>query len=219
MTTSTRGPGRPSLTERRREDTRTEVSRVAARLFAASGYDGTTVEDIAAESGMALRTFYRYFRAKEETIAPLFASGTRDWVTRLGDADPELGLVDALLESYRASVRHAREVEGIDEDRLRELLRMVEGHSALRAVWLNVYRDTEDRLRPAIAARVGAGPDDLDVSLAAGTVNTAVRIAMQRWAAGEGTARTADEAVARALRGVADGGLLADSRPRQTKTA
>lgn len=210
MTTSTRrGPGRPSLTERRKEDTRTEVSRAAARLFTERGYDATTVDDIAAASGMALRTFYRYFRAKEETITPLIAAGTRDWVDRLVDADPALGLVDALLASYRGSVRHARTADGIEEDQLRALLRLVGGHSALRAVWLNVHRDTEDRLRPAIAARVGAAPDDLDVQLAAGTVNTAVRIAMERWAAGESSVRSADEAVGRALRAVATGGLLA----------
>ncbi|WP_436772625.1 TetR family transcriptional regulator [Yinghuangia sp. YIM S09857] len=209
MTSTRRGPGRPSLTERRKEDTRTEVSRVAARLFTEDGYDTTTVEDIAAASGMALRTFYRYFRAKEETIAPLLAAGTRDWVDRLADADASLGLVDALLTSYRGSVRHARTADGIAEDQLRALLRLVGGHSALRAVWLNVYRDTEDRLRPAIAARVGASPDDLDVQLAAGTVNTAVRIAMERWAGGETSVRSADEAVGRALRAVATGGLLA----------
>ncbi|MCF2532362.1 TetR family transcriptional regulator [Yinghuangia soli] len=210
MTTSTRrGPGRPSLTERRREDTRTEVSGAAARLFTERGYDATTVEDIAAASGMALRTFYRYFRAKEETIAPLFAAGIRDWVQRLAEADPDLGLVDALLAAYRGSVRHSRASAGIDDGQLRALLRMVESHGALRAVWLNVYRDTEDQLRPAIAARCGRDPDDLDVQLAAGTANTAVRIAMERWAAGEASARSADDAVARALKSVATGGLLA----------
>ncbi|NUU25754.1 MAG: TetR family transcriptional regulator [Streptomycetaceae bacterium] len=214
MTTSTRrtpgrGPGRPSLTERRKQDTRTEVSRAAARLFIERGYDATTVEDIAAASGMALRTFYRYFRAKEETIVPLFAAGTRDWVRRLTEADAAEGLVDALLSSYRGSVRHARAAEGVDEDQLRTLLRMMEAHPALRAVWLNVYRDTEDRLCPAIAARVGAPEDALEVRLAAGTVNTAVRIAMERWAAGDASSRSADEAVARALRMIADGGLLA----------
>jgi AcrR family transcriptional regulator len=202
-----RGPGRPTLSERRKEDTRTEVSWVAARLFTERGYDATTVEDIAAASGMALRTFYRYFRAKEETIAPLFAAGISDWVHRLRDADPALGLVDALHTSYRESVYHSRSSGGIDEERLRALMRML-GHPALRAVWLNVYRDSEDQLRPAIAARVGRDPDDLAVRLAAGTANTAVRIAMERWAAGDASPRSADEAVARALAEVAHGGLL-----------
>ncbi|MDI2125763.1 TetR family transcriptional regulator [Yinghuangia seranimata] len=208
-TTARRGPGRPSLTERRREDTRTEVSRVAARLFTERGYDATTVEDIAAGSGMALRTFYRYFRAKEETLAPLFAAATRDWVDRLADCPPELGLVDALLAAYRASVRHSRVTNGIDEAQLRALLRMMEGHPAFRATWLVVHRDSEDQLRPVIAARVGAAPDDLAVRLAAGTANTAVRIAMERWAVGEASVRSAEEAVAQALREVASGGLLA----------
>jgi AcrR family transcriptional regulator len=209
MTAATRrSPGRPTLTERRKEDTRTEVSRAAARLFTERGYDATTVEDIAAASGMALRTFYRYFRAKEDTLTPLFAAGIRDWVDRLGDADPHLALADALDASYRASVGHSRTARAVDEAELRALMRLVDGHPALRAVWLNVYRDSEDQLRPAIAARVGRDPDDLAVRLAAGTANTAVRIAMERWAAGDSGTRSAEESVADALAEVAGGGLL-----------
>ncbi|NUS57722.1 MAG: TetR family transcriptional regulator [Streptomycetaceae bacterium] len=209
MTAATRrSPGRPTLTERRREDTRGEVSRIAARLFTERGYDTTTVEDIAAASGMALRTFYRYFRAKEDTIARLFGTGIGDWVHRLADADPDLGLLDALRTSYAEAVRHSRAGE-VDDAQLRALMRVVDGHPALRAVWLNVYRDSEDQLRPAIAARVGRDPDDLAVRLAAGTANTAVRIAMERWAAGDGPG-SAEEAVAQALAEVAGGGLLGE---------
>jgi AcrR family transcriptional regulator len=42
----------------------------AVRLFASQGYDETTVDDIAAAAGVGRRTFFRYFRSKEEAISP-----------------------------------------------------------------------------------------------------------------------------------------------------
>lgn len=202
-----RRAGRPTLTERRKADTRTEVSRVAVRLFAERGFDATTVEDIADAGGMALRTFYRYFRGKEETVVPVLAAGVSDWVDRLAGADPALDLVPAMSLAFRASTRRSRDVDDVDEARLRAVLRTVDGHPALRAVWLAVHHDCERRLRPVIAARAGADPERFDVHLAAGSVNTAVRIAMQHWAAEDDAGDPADR-VADALASIADGGLL-----------
>jgi AcrR family transcriptional regulator len=54
----------------------------AARLFAETGYDRTTVADIAAAAGVSTRTFFSYFRAKEDV---LFA-GTDQRLTAIGEA-------------------------------------------------------------------------------------------------------------------------------------
>lgn len=66
---------RPSLTDRRRAETQLEIAITAAALFAERGVEGTGAEEIARASGVALRTFYRYFRTKEEAVAPLLAAG------------------------------------------------------------------------------------------------------------------------------------------------
>ncbi|MEU0938878.1 TetR family transcriptional regulator [Embleya sp. NPDC005971] len=180
---------------------------MAIRLFAERGFDETTVEDIAEASGMALRTFYRYFRSKEETVAPVLSAGIADWVERLAACDPGVGLLEAMTTSYRAAMRHAREVDGVDDAQLRVVLRTAEAHPALRAVWLGVHHDCEARLRPVIAARSG-DVDALAVDLAAGAANVAVRVAMWRWASASGGGVDAAEVVADALLRVADGGLL-----------
>ena len=39
-------------------------------LFAAQGYETTTVDEIASAAGVARRTFFRHFRSKEEAIFP-----------------------------------------------------------------------------------------------------------------------------------------------------
>jgi AcrR family transcriptional regulator len=49
---------------------RRELVAAAVRLFAVQGYDETTVDDIASAAGVGRRTFFRYFRSKEESISP-----------------------------------------------------------------------------------------------------------------------------------------------------
>ncbi len=49
---------------------RRELAAAAMELFAAKGYEATTVDEIAAQAGVARRTFFRHFRSKEEAIFP-----------------------------------------------------------------------------------------------------------------------------------------------------
>lgn len=50
-----------------------ELLDAAARVFAARGYDGTTVADITAEADVSRATMYVYFSSKEEIFAALAA--------------------------------------------------------------------------------------------------------------------------------------------------
>ncbi|WP_432253492.1 TetR family transcriptional regulator [Streptomyces sp. HNM1019] len=49
---------------------RRKLAAAAMELFATKGYEGTTVDEIAARAGVARRTFFRHFRSKEEAIFP-----------------------------------------------------------------------------------------------------------------------------------------------------
>jgi AcrR family transcriptional regulator len=49
---------------------RRELATAAMELFASKGYEATTVDEIAAQAGVARRTFFRHFRSKEEAIFP-----------------------------------------------------------------------------------------------------------------------------------------------------
>jgi AcrR family transcriptional regulator len=57
-----------SLAERKRQLVRDELTESALRLLAYQGYEQTTVEQIVAAAGVSRRTFFRYFRSKEDVI-------------------------------------------------------------------------------------------------------------------------------------------------------
>ncbi|MGW3010528.1 TetR/AcrR family transcriptional regulator [Streptomyces sp. NPDC001219] len=178
-------PSRPSLTERRKAETQLEIARTAATLFAERGA-AVTADEIARASGVALRTFYRYFRTKEEAVVPLLANGVREWLDDLATppADAEALPVREVLErAARRSLTPADEPATEALRWTRGLLRVAPGEPALRAAWHRVHHDSEEALRPVLARLTGAGP--LQVRLAAAAANTAMRVAVEEWAAGD----------------------------------
>jgi AcrR family transcriptional regulator len=64
------GAGIVGATESELGQTRARIVASAFELFADRGYDGTTVDAIAERSGIARRTFFRYFRSKDDVIFP-----------------------------------------------------------------------------------------------------------------------------------------------------
>lgn len=178
-------PPRPSLTERRKAETQLEIARTAAALFTERGA-AVTAEEIA-HTRVALRTFYRYFRAKEDAVVPLLANGVQEWIDDLATppTGPDALPVREVLE--RAAHRALSPADAPAAEALRwtrGLLRAMPGDPALRAVWHRVHHDTEEALRPVLARLTGADPSA--VRLAAAAANTAMRVAVEEWAAGDG---------------------------------
>lgn len=177
-----------SLTERRKAQTQLEIARCAAELFAERGTAAVTADEIAAAAGIGLRTFYRYFRTKEEAVTPLLAVGVSGWIADLAAAPRELPAVAALESSARHTLTTTDRF-GMDGLRLtRALLRAVPGDPNLEAVWFRVVHDTEEALVSVLGERLGPGADPLEVRLLAVAGNTAMRLAIQTWA---GTGDTA----------------------------
>src|SRR6266705_5865749 len=92
---------RPPLSERRRTHTRREIAESAVTLFARDGYDNVSVEDIAEETSISLRTFYRYFSAKDEVLSPIFTQATEDLLDHIARRPAAEDLAEAIEHAYR----------------------------------------------------------------------------------------------------------------------
>ncbi|WP_167414014.1 TetR family transcriptional regulator [Streptomyces carpinensis] len=185
---STKQPS-PSLTERRKAATQLEIAHAAAELFATRGPDGTTAEEIARHAGVALRTFYRYFRSKQDAVSPLLATGADRWRALLEATEPGTPLPRALEAAVEQALSAPDEKAAQALLRTRGLLRAAAGDPALRAVWYRVNQESEERLVPVIARLAGDDAEPLEVRLAAAAATDAIRIALETWAGTEaGTA-------------------------------
>src|SRR2546427_448814 len=92
--------GRPTLTERRKAQTRREIAETALAVFARTGYDGVSAEAIAEEAGVSLRTFYRYFTGKDAVLSPIVTDGIDALASRLAARSaPPASPADTLREA------------------------------------------------------------------------------------------------------------------------
>jgi AcrR family transcriptional regulator len=77
------GTSRAALTAKGRQ-TRAAIEQAARKLFAESGFHGTTLADITSAAGKSAAVFYRYFADKEDLLAALAESFLHDVVTPSG---------------------------------------------------------------------------------------------------------------------------------------
>ncbi|MFE9257134.1 TetR family transcriptional regulator [Streptomyces sp. NPDC006879] len=171
-----------TLTERRKAATQLEIARAAGTLFAERGPDATTAEDIAQRAGVALRTFYRYFRSKQDAVAPLLAGGGETWRALLAREEPGTPLSAAL----ERAVQDALSEPVVDREELRwtrGLLLAAQQDPALRAVWYRVNRESEEHLVPVLTRLVGSDYEPLEIRLLAAAATDSIRVALEVWAA------------------------------------
>lgn len=143
--------GRPQATSAR------ELEEVAFRLFAANGFDETSVEDIAAAAGIGRRTFFRYYASKNDLVWGDFAGELgrlRAWFAKVPD---EALLVPAIRQGVVEFNRYPPEQLPRHRERMALILDVpsLRANSTLRFVqWRRVIADFA-------AARLGLAPDDL----------------------------------------------------------
>ncbi|MER6111211.1 TetR/AcrR family transcriptional regulator [Streptomyces hirsutus] len=134
-----------------------EIARAAAGLFVRQGLKATRAEDIAQAAGIAPRTFYRYFAAKEEAVAPLYEAGARRWVEAVRAAPPGTPVPQALEDAVRSTLRPGAGESSDSWTWVRTLVRLTHSTPSLRRVWAEVCQTSERALAEVLAARVRAG--------------------------------------------------------------
>jgi AcrR family transcriptional regulator len=186
------GPARTVRSERTREALRN----AAVVRFLAHGVEDTSAEQIAADAGVSLRTFYRHFNSKPDL---LFADGDAglQWFRNALAARPAgEHVIDAVQEAIFAfpydvnavSQIAALRADQLDAERIVHQTRQVEQAFA---------EAVADHLRRRSKARRDAD-DALAIAVTSRCIAAAVFAAMEEWMVGE--QRSLDE-LARVCRG------------------
>ncbi len=158
----------------RSERTREALRRAALVRFLAQGVEETSAEQIAADAGVSLRTFYRHFTSKHDLLFADYDAGLH-WFRQALAARPD---DEPIIESVRVAIfAFPYDVQAVTQI------------AALRAETLDPQRivahirQVEADFAAAVAERLG-GPHSLRVAVAARCIAAAVFGAMEFWMLG-----------------------------------
>lgn len=165
MTSATDHPASPDpagLRERKKRRTREAIVAAASELFAAHGFEQTTIADIAEAADISPRTFFGYFPSKEAVVFHDHDELLASFGARLRDRAPR----ESAFEALRAWV--ASLVEQLDVNAPEGLVRrrLAAETPALAAHQRTNRAAFEQRLAEAVAADLGVSADALAPRLA-----------------------------------------------------
>jgi AcrR family transcriptional regulator len=171
---------RPAHTARS-ERTRTALQRAALVRFLAQGVEGTSAEQIAADAGVSLRTFYRHFTSKHDLLFADYDAGLH-WFRRAlaarPDDEPIIESVRVAIFAFPYDVQAVTQIAGLRADAL-DPGRIV-GH--IRQVEADFAAAIAERLRTRVSAEDGRS---LTVTVTARCIAAAVFGAMELWMLGQ----------------------------------
>jgi mycofactocin system transcriptional regulator len=162
---------------RRRVTSRGELEHVAFELFGRNGFERTTVEDIAAAAGIGRRTFFRYFRSKNDVPWGDFDGMLRRMRERLDGCPPQR----PLMEVVREALLDFNRVPVAEQPWHRRRMELILGTPALQAHSTLRYADWRAVLAEFVGDRLGRPADSLvPQTIAHATLGVAVA-AYEQW--------------------------------------
>jgi AcrR family transcriptional regulator len=176
----------PTRRERKKLETRQALEQAALRLFAAQGYEQTTVEEIAEAADVAVRTFFRYFSSKQDV---LFGDVVTDRVGRLRTelaARPES---ESVVEAIAAVMDRLDIADADEQEQILARLELMRHQPSLRTRYLDLINSMRLVVVEFAGARTGTDPrTDMYPHLVAAAAASSWDISITLWAESGGAA-------------------------------
>jgi AcrR family transcriptional regulator len=153
-----------------------EVEAIALRLFEARGFNEVTVDEIAEEAGISVRTFYRYFPTKEDVLQ----SRIDQRAARLRAALSARPADEPPLHALR--IAYAEAVAAEDADLRRRWTSVVAATpNVLKGVLGGILLKTQRVITEFFATRFDAPSDSLGPMMLAAAAQGVVQAAQTHW--------------------------------------
>jgi mycofactocin system transcriptional regulator len=166
-----RAPGRPPQTSAR------AIELVALDLFTRSGFERTTVDQIAAAAGVSRRTFFRYFPSKAEVLWGQFDTEVDTIRMMLDNTSDRLTVMTAIRHAVVAANHY--HPEDVPELRLR--MGLISNVPELAATAAVHYDAWERAVAEFVGRRSGASPASLYPLAVSRATLAACRAAYDVW--------------------------------------
>ena len=163
-----------SLRARKRQQTRQELISAAMRLFEESGYERTTVAEIASAAGVSTKTFFNYFASKDEVLFPHLSRRIDAAVALIDQRGPDDQMADILVAAMQHMLADAL-TEEVDGGLAAVRLPMIMSVPAVQAATLHRYFLAETQLAHALQR---AYSDTLDLAAAAAVIGSVMGAAI-----------------------------------------
>lgn len=170
------------LRERKKAQTRIDLSWAAVRLVVEYGFDHVRVEDIAEEAGVSVRTFRNYFASKADAVADRHRERMLQIAEELRDRPVGESLWEALEAAVCARFALGQDAAPAPDRQWAEGVRLMVSDPALQGAFQKANAEAREALAVAVAERTGTDPvRDLYPSLVAGTVGVVVSATSELW--------------------------------------
>src|ERR1700712_2520046 len=171
------GLGRPPVTSR------AELEAISLAMFSAHGFEVTSVDEIAAAAGIGRRTFFRYFKSKNDAVWGDFDTQLEQFARWFENCPPEIPIISAI----RAGVLEFNSFDEPATASLRDRMRIILSSPALQAYSTLRYRAWRQVIVHFSAARLGVAESDL-MPRALGHLALAAALAgYEQWLAADGS--------------------------------
>ncbi len=166
--------------ERKKQRTRDALIDAAMELFAAKGYERTTVREITEAVDVSERTFFRYFASKEDLVLSFVRDGLTGFAEALMARPAEEDPLTAARNAFGVSIRQRTADE--PSPSYLSVVGLIESTPVLLAAYLRYVHDHDDELTQIIAQREGIDPAaDRRPRVLAAVIGALVFLANRDW--------------------------------------
>jgi AcrR family transcriptional regulator len=164
------------MRERKRRETSERIVEKGLKLFVKNGFEATTLDAIAQAAGISRRTFFYYFKSKEDILLAAHDSGFREALRpAMLDESSDQAPIDAARNCLIKLASRYETKESIVFDRL------MESTEALRARKEAVFVETEQILLAAMCELWPAPGRRDGLRLVAMVAMGTLRLALDKW--------------------------------------
>jgi len=162
------------LRERKKQQTRTEISNIATRMFIERGFENVTVAEVAAAANVSVNTVFNYFSTKEE----LFFDRTEStgWLSSMVR---ERRRGESAVLAVRRTFRRMLRSERLVPPNIRLFVATIEASPALSGHVRLLLEQSEAELARVLSAEAGAPEGDAQARAVAALVSGVITMLLR----------------------------------------